>query len=110
MDGRERNLLERGVRALERLVALSEVQPEIEEQMDGGAPPSVCPFCEQENPSVVELATGVGPVDEYVLVAETECCNKKVFCVPVQMLIAPSVDVALEWTQMKKGGVPHGVA
>jgi hypothetical protein len=52
----------------------------------------------------------VGPVDEYVLVAETECCNRKVYCVPVQMLIAPSVDVALEWTKMKKGGIVNDVA
>jgi hypothetical protein len=102
MNGREHHLQERGVRALERLVTLFENQAE--EQVEDGAPPSVCPFCDTENPIVAETKMGVGPVDEFVLVGETECCNRTVYAVPVQMLIAPTIEIAEAAMKIKKGG------
>lgn len=105
MPGRELELLAKGVTALERIAAAFEREESVEIE---GVPPSVCPFCETQNPTVTQLGVGVGPVDEFVLVGETHCCNKTVFCVPVQMLIAPNRSALDEIQGAKKGGNHDG--
>src|SRR4051812_5452577 len=88
--------------ALERMVEMT--KQEIESQGQEGAPPSECPHCGMLNPTMTQLRLGSGPVDDFVLVGETHCCNKTVFAVPVQMVIAPNVEAALEIQSIKKGG------
>jgi hypothetical protein len=108
MDGRECELLERLVLAQERHVQL--IENELENQTQEGAPPSECPNCGKMNPVVTQLRLGAGPVDEFVLVGETHCCNKAVFAVPVQMVIAPNIEAAKEIQEIKKGGMKNGTA
>lgn len=77
MDAYERELMERGVSALEKLSA----DPVI--QMETGPP--VCPFCDRMNPNVrVEESEATGPLAEFVIQAQCQHCNKVFFGIPLQ--------------------------
>jgi hypothetical protein len=102
MGGNSSEFERRVVLALERIAAAFENTEE--EVVQEGAPPSVCPFCGTENPTVSQLGIGAGPVDEFVLIGETHCCNRTVYGVPVQMLIAPDRTTVDELQIAKKGG------
>ena len=102
MEGRVLELLERGVLALEKQVRI--VEEEVQNQGQEGVLPSECPICGKTNPTVTQLRLGSGPVDDFVLVGETHCCDKTVFAVPVQMLIVPNIEAVTDLQSTLKGG------
>jgi hypothetical protein len=107
MNRREAELIERGVKALERLAGANEEIIKIanEEKFTVEEGSSTCPYCGKLNPEVTQLGSGgSGPVSEFVLVAETHCCNRTVYCVPVSIQILPNEAMQ----QLQKGGNENG--
>jgi len=75
MDNHERQLLERGVIALENLAA----DPVI--HIESGPP--VCPHCDQMNPDVhVTESEASGPLSEFVVRALCMSCSQVFYALP----------------------------
>jgi hypothetical protein len=90
--------VERQATAAEKLLELAE-----REELVGVEPgPSVCPGCGRLNPEITPLQNdGSGPLDNYVLIAETHCCNSTVYCVPDTWSVVTHKDEALSLLHMK---------
>lgn len=106
MEGRD-DLLERVTVALERSADANQRLIEIAEkeqlvEVEHG--PSLCPGCGKMNPTVTALETdGHGPLDEFVLVAETDCCHRTIYAVPDNFFIVMHRDEA-KAILIEKGG------
>jgi hypothetical protein len=70
--------LERNAIATEKMLAIAE-----NEQIQFEQGPPICPGCGRPNPTVTQLETGSGPLAEFVMKAETHCCNHVIYAVPV---------------------------
>lgn len=93
MDAYERELLERGVAAIERLAQ----DPVIEIETK----PPACPHCEKINPMVrigVE-EEAIGPMAEFVIKAQCLNCNKLFYALPDQWSTVASVAQAAQVMQ-----------
>jgi len=84
LDNHERELIERGVVALERLAQ----DPVIEIE----AAPPVCPHCNNLNPKVTIEKDADGPLGECVLQARCENCGRGFFAIPITWQMATSVE------------------
>lgn len=83
MDTYERELLERGVAAVERLAQ----DPVIEIETK----PPICPNCDKMNPNVrVQESEAEGKLAEFVIQAECLSCHKSFFAIPMQWEVAIS--------------------
>jgi hypothetical protein len=83
MDRETRELLERGVAAIERLAE----DPVIEVETK----PPVCPHCEKINPNVrVQESEAEGKLAEFVIQAQCLNCHKPFFAIPMQWEVATS--------------------
>lgn len=95
--------LERNAKAGERLVEIAE-REQIEFQMEPGPP--ICPQCGKSNPTITQLADdGSGPLAQFVLVAETHCCNATIYGVVEgwQLFIRP--EEASDYIRERAGNV-----
>lgn len=103
--GGEEEMLKAAVAALERQATASEKLLELAEREEivGVEPgPSVCPNCGALNPEVTPLQDGgSGPLDTFVLMVETHCCNKTMYCIPDAWLIVRHKDEATSLMEMK---------
>lgn len=106
-------LLGQAVDALERSATANEALLKIaeQEQLVMTEPgPSICPHCGAVNPTVhlVDDSGGSGPLDEFVLVGETECCRKTIYAIPHEFTVVPTRDAAVQLMNDKtyslKGG------
>lgn len=106
--GRDRKMIERAVDALERNAEATEkmlalAQTDVAEMAEVGPP--VCPHCGRLNPVVTQLgADGAGPLGDFVMVAETHCCNRTLYAVPHAFDTAISLDLAQALLNERKGG------
>jgi hypothetical protein len=75
MDRELRQLVERGVKAVERLADDPVINIE--------AAPPICPHCNRMNPTVKVEQDSDGPLAECVLVARCQSCNQLFYAVPV---------------------------
>lgn len=106
MDSRrEEELLERQTIAVERQADAYDKLVDIatrEEMIVAEPGPSICPHCGKLNPTITVLDNdGSGPIDEYLLAAETHCCNRPIFAIPDSWIIAPSQAEAESIMEMK---------
>jgi hypothetical protein len=87
MDQSERELLERGVRAIERLAEDPVIQVETK--------PPICPHCETMNPNVrVQEHEADGRLAEFVIQAECLKCHKLFLAMPMQWEVVKTVEDA----------------
>jgi hypothetical protein len=87
MDRRLEELLERGVKAVERLAE----DPVIEVETK----PPVCPSCDRMNPSVrTQQSEGEGKLAEFVIQAECQHCHKVFYGIPVQWFTTSEIEEA----------------
>lgn len=87
MESEIKDLLERGVSAIERLAE----DPVI--HMETGPP--VCPHCERVNPAVrVEEGTATGPLAEFLIQAHCQHCNNVFYAFPFQWTTVKTTDEA----------------
>ena len=84
MDKELRELLERGVAAVELLAQ----DPIIEIE----AAPPICPHCNRMNPTVIVEKDSDGPLGECVLQARCGDCGRNFFAVPVTWHMHTSLD------------------
>lgn len=84
MDSEIRDLLERGVVAVEKLAE----EPII--NVESGPP--VCPFCETMNPRIrVRESEADGPLGEYVLQAHCQQCDEIFYAMPQMWLCVKTI-------------------
>jgi len=87
MTSRQEELIERGVRALERMAEDPVIQVE--------TGPPVCPHCEKINPTVrVEETTATGALGEFIIQAHCTHCNHVFYAVPYQWAVSKTVSEA----------------
>lgn len=92
--------LNRSANATEKMLELA--SKETATLAEPGLP--VCPHCGQLNPVVTQLgAGGSGPIADFVLMAETHCCNKTVYAVPLSFDTFVNKEMALAWLSEKGG-------
>ena len=94
-----RELLRRGVKALEALAEDPEIRVEVH--------PPVCPHCEQVNPVVkVRETEAEGQLAEFVIRAECLHCHEYFYALPFQMDSVKTITEAQELVQerMELGG------
>lgn len=92
MDGETRELLRRGVRAIEALAEDPEIKVEVH--------PPVCPYCEQINPVVkVRESEAEGQLAEFVIHAECLHCHESFYALPFQMDCVKSISDAQQLMQ-----------
>lgn len=97
------NALERTAKAQEDLLELAK-----DEVVTIERGPSICPGCGKPNPEITQLAVdGSGKIDEFVLMAETHCCNKTIYGIPDAWSLVRDKTEAIAFMEMKKGG-GHG--
>ena len=93
--------------ALERQAAAAEALLEIAkaEQITMEYGPSMCPGCGKVNPTVTALSQdGEGPLDDWVFMGETHCCNKTLYAVPFGWHTTVNPDEAAFMLNERKGG------
>ena len=89
MDKFERELLQRGVAALERLAEDPEIKVETF--------PPVCPHCEKVNPTVKTVEeTNSGPLGRIAIVCTCLECQNVFYALPFQYVCKKTLDEALE--------------
>ena len=94
--------VERVADANEKLLAIAE-----EEQITMSEPgPPVCPHCGKLDPIVTQLGAegGSGELSEFVMRAETHCCQKVLYAVAVGWDTTTHVELAADILKIKKGG------
>lgn len=102
MDHETRELLRRGVKALEALAEDPEIRVEVH--------PPVCPHCEQVNPVVkVKESEAEGQLAEFVIRAQCKNCGNEFYALPFQMDCVQTITEAQELVQerMEIGGYNH---
>jgi predicted nuclease with RNAse H fold len=103
MEAELKELLERGITALEELAKDPVIQVETH--------PPVCPHCEQVNPVVrVQEHEAEGPLAEFVIRAVCLHCHKTFYAIPVQMISAREISEAsaLVAERIESGGYNGG--
>lgn len=89
MEPEMKELLTRGIEALENLAKEPEIQIP--------AFPAVCPHCEEMNPVVqVAESEAAGKLGEYVIKAKCMMCNHTFYALPMQWICVGSVEEAQE--------------
>lgn len=109
MDRQLRELIERGIEALERDATAQEQILEFakQEQFVIEHGPAVCCHCGKLNPEVTLLApeTGTaGPLDDFMMQVECHHCNKTAFVIAAGWHTFPSREVAADALNNLKGG------
>jgi hypothetical protein len=94
--------VERNAEATEQMLTLAK-----EEQIVMAEPgPPVCPFCGKLDPEVTELGSGgSGKLSEFVIRAETHCCNRILYALPVGWDTTTTPEMAADIQTIKKGGM-----
>ena len=109
LKGRElKKLLERAIDALERNATATENMLAIAEQeqlvMTEPGPPS-CPHCGKLNPEVTQIRQeGHGPLGDFVMAAETHCCHKVLYAVPIGFDAVPNLELARDILNQRGAG------
>lgn len=112
MDKEMRGAVAEIVTALNRNADATEAMLDIAraEQIVMAEPgPSVCPHCGKLDPVVTQLGAegGSGELSEFVMRAETHCCNQIVYAIPLGWDTTTSADMAADILKIKKGGRPE---
>lgn len=107
--GGNENRIDKLIAAVERQAEATEQMLTIarEEQITMAEPgPPVCPHCGKLNPTVTQIGetSGSGELSEFVMQAETHCCNRSIYCVPIGWDTTTHVELALDILKMRKGG------
>lgn len=104
----ERNLIQRGIVALERNAEATEKMLAIAEQeqlvMTEPGPP-VCPHCGKLDPEITQLeADGSGPLGHFVVVAECHHCNRTFYAIPIGFDTVTTKDLAADVLNQRRAG------